>query len=85
MYLTYQKGKKEKLLENTYVLTFSSFKKRLPVRLINTRNERRLVQRHETPQRVKGDIEDVYGELDNGGQRFFLSDETLRIILLSAN
>ncbi|GFX25432.1 uncharacterized protein TNCV_1424161 [Trichonephila clavipes] len=53
-------------LENTYVLAFSSFKKRLPVRLINTTNERRLVQRHETPLRVKGEIEDDYSELDNG-------------------
>ncbi|GFW97890.1 hypothetical protein TNCV_1426531 [Trichonephila clavipes] len=30
----------------------------LPVRLINTGNERRLVQGHETPLRVKGGIED---------------------------
>ncbi|GFU01688.1 hypothetical protein TNCV_1522231 [Trichonephila clavipes] len=39
---------------------------KLPVRLINTTNERILVQGHETPLRVKGDIEDVSGELDNG-------------------
>ncbi|GFS94515.1 hypothetical protein TNCV_2015251 [Trichonephila clavipes] len=30
----------------------------LPVRLINTTNERRLVQGHETPMREKGDIKD---------------------------
>ncbi|GFU86163.1 hypothetical protein TNCV_368211 [Trichonephila clavipes] len=40
---------------------------RLAVRLINTTNERRLVQGHETPLRVKEDIEDVSSELDNGG------------------
>ncbi|GFT24846.1 hypothetical protein TNCV_3021331 [Trichonephila clavipes] len=39
---------------------------KLPVRLINTTNERRLVQGHETPMRVKGDMEDVSCELDNG-------------------
>ncbi|GFY06282.1 uncharacterized protein TNCV_2680741 [Trichonephila clavipes] len=34
---------------------------KLPVRLINTPNERRLVQGHETtPLRRKGDIEDAY-------------------------
>ncbi|GFV00293.1 uncharacterized protein TNCV_2117471 [Trichonephila clavipes] len=60
-------------------------KKRLPVRLINTTNERRLFQRQETPLRVKGDIEDVYRELDNGGQRFYFLDETPRILLFSAN
>ncbi|GFV36091.1 hypothetical protein TNCV_346071 [Trichonephila clavipes] len=38
---------------------------KLPVRLINTTNERRLVQGHETPRKVKGDIEDVSSELDN--------------------
>ncbi|GFT80642.1 hypothetical protein TNCV_515781 [Trichonephila clavipes] len=41
---------------------------KLPVRLINTTNERRLVQGHKTiPLRVKGDIEDVCSELDDGG------------------
>ncbi|GFY34915.1 hypothetical protein TNCV_154881 [Trichonephila clavipes] len=40
---------------------------KLPVRLINTTNERRLVQGYETtPLRVKEDIEDVSSELDNG-------------------
>ncbi|GFX26303.1 CUB and sushi domain-containing protein 1 [Trichonephila clavipes] len=40
---------------------------KLPVRLISTANERKLVQGHETtPLRVKGDIEDVYRELNNG-------------------
>ncbi|GFV38589.1 hypothetical protein TNCV_132281 [Trichonephila clavipes] len=37
------------------------------VRLINTTNEWRLVQGHETPLRVKGDIEDVSSELCNVG------------------
>ncbi|GFW46097.1 hypothetical protein TNCV_3277141 [Trichonephila clavipes] len=41
-------------------------KTKLPVRLINTTNERRLVQGHETALRVKGDIEDVSSELDWG-------------------
>ncbi|GFT15001.1 uncharacterized protein TNCV_4315881 [Trichonephila clavipes] len=55
----------------------------LLVRLINSTNERRLVQEHETtPLRVKGDIEDVYSELDNGGQRLHFLDQTPRIILL---
>ncbi|GFW93796.1 hypothetical protein TNCV_4220771 [Trichonephila clavipes] len=41
---------------------------KLLVQLINTTNERRLVKGHETtPLRVKGDIEDIYGEPDNGG------------------
>ncbi|GFW98809.1 hypothetical protein TNCV_2837701 [Trichonephila clavipes] len=39
---------------------------KLPVRLINTTNERRLVQGPETPMRVKGDIDDFSSELDNG-------------------
>ncbi|GFS77264.1 hypothetical protein TNCV_3758501 [Trichonephila clavipes] len=39
---------------------------KLPVRLINTTNERGLVQGHVTPLRVKGDIEDVSSELNNG-------------------
>ncbi|GFY00756.1 hypothetical protein TNCV_2141481 [Trichonephila clavipes] len=38
----------------------------LPVRLINATNEWRLVQGHETPLRVKGDIEDVSSELEKG-------------------
>ncbi|GFS81689.1 hypothetical protein TNCV_2706431 [Trichonephila clavipes] len=42
---------------------------KLPVRLINATNERRLVQEHETPLRVKGDIKDVSSKLGNGGQR----------------
>ncbi|GFW75529.1 uncharacterized protein TNCV_4427121 [Trichonephila clavipes] len=58
---------------------------KLPVRLINTTNERRLVQEHETTSlRLKGDIEDVY-IVDNGGQRLHFLDETPRILLLSAN
>ncbi|GFX64490.1 hypothetical protein TNCV_4043801 [Trichonephila clavipes] len=40
---------------------------KLPVRLISTTSERRLVQAHETaPLRMKGDIEDVSSELDDG-------------------
>ncbi|GFV65390.1 uncharacterized protein TNCV_2638201 [Trichonephila clavipes] len=60
---------------------------KLPVRLINTTNEQRPVQGHETtPLRVKGGIKDVYSELDIGlGQRLHFLDETPRIILLSAN
>ncbi|GFX03917.1 hypothetical protein TNCV_4678221 [Trichonephila clavipes] len=50
----------------------------LPLRLINTTNERILVQGHETtPLRVKRDIEDVYCELDNGVVKIPL-DLTLR-------
>ncbi|PRD23980.1 UNVERIFIED_CONTAM: hypothetical protein NCL1_44958 [Trichonephila clavipes] len=65
---------------------FELQEKKLLVRLINTTNEWRLVQGHETtPLRMKGDIEDVYGELDNGGQRLHFLDEILRILLLSAN
>ncbi|GFT59995.1 hypothetical protein TNCV_2686831 [Trichonephila clavipes] len=33
---------------------------KLPERLISTTNERRLVQGHEAPLRVKGDIEDGF-------------------------
>ncbi|GFX54522.1 hypothetical protein TNCV_792091 [Trichonephila clavipes] len=40
---------------------------KLPVRLINTTNERRLVQGRETTLRVKGDIKDVSSKLDNEG------------------
>ncbi|GFS86095.1 hypothetical protein TNCV_1583421 [Trichonephila clavipes] len=40
---------------------------KLPVRLINITNVRRLVQGHETiPLRVKGDIKDASSERDNG-------------------
>ncbi|GFV42243.1 uncharacterized protein TNCV_3164741 [Trichonephila clavipes] len=57
----------------------------LPVRLINTTNERRLVHGHETtPLWMKGDIEDVYS-VDNWGQRLYFLDETPRVILLLAN
>ncbi|GFS96471.1 uncharacterized protein TNCV_17871 [Trichonephila clavipes] len=57
--------------------------KNLPVRLLNTTNERRLVQGHETPLRVKGDIEDVSSGLDNGGQRLHFLDEMAKILMLS--
>ncbi|GFU77070.1 hypothetical protein TNCV_1701521 [Trichonephila clavipes] len=39
---------------------------KLPVRLINITNERRQVQGHETPLRMKGETEKASGELDNG-------------------
>ncbi|GFW67547.1 hypothetical protein TNCV_3392181 [Trichonephila clavipes] len=42
----------------------SSYKKETKF-LINTTCERRLIQGHETPLKVKGDIEDVSSELDN--------------------
>ncbi|GFT39792.1 hypothetical protein TNCV_4869501 [Trichonephila clavipes] len=38
---------------------------KLPVRLINTTNERKLVQHEINLLRLKGDIEDVSSELDN--------------------
>ncbi|GFY01209.1 hypothetical protein TNCV_5076761 [Trichonephila clavipes] len=51
----------------TEVRNYELQETKLPLRLINTPNERRLVQGHETtPLRVKGDIEDVSSELDNG-------------------
>ncbi|GFX71720.1 HTH_Tnp_Tc3_2 domain-containing protein [Trichonephila clavipes] len=57
---------------------------KLPIRLINTINERRLVKGHETtPPRVKRNIEDVSRELDNMGLRLNFLDETPIIILLS--
>ncbi|GFX82589.1 hypothetical protein TNCV_1192641 [Trichonephila clavipes] len=46
---------------------FELQEKKLGVRLINTTNEWSLVKGHDTPMRVKGDIEDVSTELDNGG------------------
>ncbi|GFS54838.1 uncharacterized protein TNCV_3575711 [Trichonephila clavipes] len=49
-------------------MKFSTQEPKLPVRLINTTNERRLVYGHETtPLRIKGDIENGSSELDNGG------------------
>ncbi|GFV12455.1 hypothetical protein TNCV_1792341 [Trichonephila clavipes] len=58
---------------------------KLPGRLINTTNERYSRTRgyETTPQRVKGDIEDVSIELDNEFQRLYILDETTRILLLS--
>ncbi|GFV21005.1 uncharacterized protein TNCV_2280481 [Trichonephila clavipes] len=59
---------------------------KLPVRLINTTNERRLVEGHETtPLRVKGDIEDISSEVDDGLERLHFLDETSRILVLSAS
>ncbi|GFV98221.1 integrase catalytic domain-containing protein [Trichonephila clavipes] len=55
------------VLKNLRFNIFELQATKLPVRLINTTNERRLIQGHETtPLRVKGDI-DVYREMDNGG------------------
>ncbi|PRD22983.1 UNVERIFIED_CONTAM: hypothetical protein NCL1_47634 [Trichonephila clavipes] len=57
------------LLANGKHLRFDIFElqeTKFPVLLINTTNEWRLVQGHETPPRMKGDIEDVSSELDNG-------------------
>ncbi|GFV55198.1 hypothetical protein TNCV_1382191 [Trichonephila clavipes] len=46
---------------------FEQQETKLPVRLVNTTDERRRVQRHETtPLRVKRDIEDISSELDGG-------------------
>ncbi|GFY26957.1 uncharacterized protein TNCV_930981 [Trichonephila clavipes] len=58
----------------------------LPVRLINATNERRLVQGHGVqtiPMRIKGDIEDVFREMDNGALHFL--DEIPKILLPSAS
>ncbi|GFW71221.1 hypothetical protein TNCV_536391 [Trichonephila clavipes] len=52
---------------------FELLETKLPVRLINTTNEWRLFQGHETtPLRVKGDIEDVCSELVTGSSHFLL-------------
>ncbi|GFV54681.1 hypothetical protein TNCV_3844001 [Trichonephila clavipes] len=58
---------------------------KLPVRLINIANYRRLVQGHETPLMVKGDIEDVSSELDNESLKLHFLNETARAILLSTS
>ncbi|PRD36110.1 UNVERIFIED_CONTAM: hypothetical protein NCL1_09648 [Trichonephila clavipes] len=41
---------------------------KLPVRLINTTNDRRLVKGHEITLRVEKEIEDASSELDIGGK-----------------
>ncbi|GFX55794.1 uncharacterized protein TNCV_3428651 [Trichonephila clavipes] len=65
---------------------FEQQETKLPVRLINTTNDRRILQGRETaPLRVKGDIEDVSSELDNGGYRWHFLDETPRTLLLLAS
>ncbi|GFS74973.1 hypothetical protein TNCV_1396381 [Trichonephila clavipes] len=59
-----------KELHNLSHLRFDIFEleeTKLPVRLINTTDEQRLLEGHETPLKVKGDIDDVSSELDNGG------------------
>ncbi|GFT82322.1 hypothetical protein TNCV_4651211 [Trichonephila clavipes] len=58
---------------------------KLPVRRINTTNERRLVQGHGTLLKVKRDITDGSGKLDNEDFRLPFLDEIPRIILLSAS
>ncbi|GFV96678.1 hypothetical protein TNCV_3387711 [Trichonephila clavipes] len=58
---------RESIWAFTYNLLYiHSLQTKLPERLINNTNEWRLVQRHYTPLRVKGDIENVSSELDNG-------------------
>ncbi|GFV44624.1 hypothetical protein TNCV_3365351 [Trichonephila clavipes] len=59
---------------------FELQKTKSPVQLINTTNERIPVQGHETSLRVKGDIEVVSSELNNG---YFFLDEMPRILLFS--
>ncbi|GFV18227.1 uncharacterized protein TNCV_170301 [Trichonephila clavipes] len=56
---------------------------KLPVRLISTTNEWRLRTRglETIPLRVKGDIEGVSNELDNGGLKLHFLDETPKILL----
>ncbi|GFV93446.1 hypothetical protein TNCV_1987611 [Trichonephila clavipes] len=66
------------MLKDLHFNIFELQEPTLPVRLINTTNERRLVQGHETtPLRMKRDIEDVCS-VDNWGQR-----GTLRLPVLS--
>ncbi|PRD37728.1 UNVERIFIED_CONTAM: hypothetical protein NCL1_05125 [Trichonephila clavipes] len=70
----------------THHLRFDIFElqeTKLLVLLINTTNERRLAQGHETLLKVKGDTEDVSSELDKRGYRLHFLDERSRIILLS--
>ncbi|GFX22625.1 hypothetical protein TNCV_2993601 [Trichonephila clavipes] len=61
----HQPIKRTKQCSSPYVFKLQETK--LPVRRINTTNERRLVLRHETLLRVKEDIEDVSSELVNRG------------------
>ncbi|GFV92897.1 hypothetical protein TNCV_1692901 [Trichonephila clavipes] len=56
---------------------------KLPVGLVYITNERRLVQGHETPLRVKGDFEAVSSELDNGGLKVALLGGYVHNIALS--
>ncbi|GFT74595.1 uncharacterized protein TNCV_3776201 [Trichonephila clavipes] len=59
------------MLKNLNFDIFEPEEAKLPVRVINTTNERRLVQGQETPLKVKRDTEDVSSEFDNGdGDRF---------------
>ncbi|GFX15977.1 transposable element Tcb2 transposase [Trichonephila clavipes] len=51
------------MLEHLRSDIFELQETKLPVRLINSTNERILIQGHETPLRMKGDIEDVSSEL----------------------
>ncbi|GFX45516.1 hypothetical protein TNCV_2740531 [Trichonephila clavipes] len=54
------------MLKNLRFDIFEQQEAKLPERLINTADEWRLVQGHEAPLMVKGDIEDVSSELNNG-------------------
>ncbi|GFU08966.1 hypothetical protein TNCV_1318411 [Trichonephila clavipes] len=54
------------MLKHLRLDVFELQETKLPVRLINTTNERRKFQGHETtPLMVKGNIEDVSSEVDN--------------------
>ncbi|GFV08812.1 uncharacterized protein TNCV_3820551 [Trichonephila clavipes] len=64
------------MLKHLRLNIFELQETKLPVRLINTTNERRIVRGHKkTSLRVKGDIEDVYSELDDGSQKLHSLDE----------
>ncbi|GFV81391.1 hypothetical protein TNCV_2034001 [Trichonephila clavipes] len=55
---------------------FELLETKLPIQLINTTNERKLVQGHKTtPLRVKEDIVDVSSKQSNGGYRLPFLDE----------
>ncbi|GFU28991.1 uncharacterized protein TNCV_471081 [Trichonephila clavipes] len=69
------------MLKHLHVDIFELQETKLPVRLINTTNNWRLVQGHETPLRVKGDIEDVSSE-DNEGERVNILEGMPRVLLL---
>ncbi|GFX83012.1 hypothetical protein TNCV_5001601 [Trichonephila clavipes] len=54
-------------LQDCYSEVKNYKKQKILVRVINSTNERRLFQRHETtPLKVKADIEDVSSEMNEG-------------------